>query len=201
MEHPHIPEEKRQRIIRAAMENFSKNGYKKATMDEIVTDAKISKGLIFHYFGNKKKLYLYLYELAYGLVYERVITMFNTTEADLFQRIRQTEQAKLAVMNQYPYVLDFLTASRLEQDEQLQEDISKVKGARFPDWTSTFLSGIDTARLRDGVELNKVVKMILWCTSGLLAEHKDGFVMEELFVEMEEYLEMMRRAFYKEEYQ
>lgn len=96
MQELHIPEDKKQRIIRAAMEHFAKSGYKKTTMDEIVATANISKGLIFYYFGNKEKLYLYLYEFAYGLVYNSIM---NTLEQeDLFERIRESEQVKLAVV-------------------------------------------------------------------------------------------------------
>lgn len=52
-----ISGEKREQIIRAAMKNFSKNGYRKTVMDEIVADAGVSKGLVFHYFESKKALY------------------------------------------------------------------------------------------------------------------------------------------------
>lgn len=200
MQDIHIPEDKKERITRAAMKNFAKNGYKKATMDEIVADAGISKGLIFHYFGSKKKLYLYLYEFAYGLVYERVTTEFDAGETDLFQRIRQTELVKLEIMRMYPYVMDFLTSTRRERDERLQEEIGRLKGENFPDWAPAFLSGVDASKLREGVSLEKAVKVILWCTNGLLAEHKDNFVLEDIFAEMDTYLEMMRCAFYKEEY-
>ncbi len=195
----HIPRDKKQRIIRAAMERFAKNGYKKATMDEIVAAADISKGLIFHYFGNKKKLYLYLYEFAYGLVYGRIVKSFQ--RKDLFERIRESEQIKLAVVSEYPYVLDFLLSVRRETDEQLREEISRVKVESFPPWKETFLPGLDSSKLREGIGLEKVIKIISWTTNGLLAEHKDDFVLEDIFAEMDEYLDLMRKAFYKEEYQ
>ncbi|SHK17162.1 transcriptional regulator, TetR family [Desulforamulus aeronauticus DSM 10349] len=199
MQELRIPEDKKQRIVRAAMEHFAKNGYKKATMDEIVAAADISKGLIFHYFGNKKKLYLYLYEFAYSLVYDRVVKTFQ--QEDLFERIRESEQIKLAVVSEYPYVLDFLLSVRRETDEQLREAIAQVKVGRFPPWKETFLPGLDASKLREGIELEKVIKIISWTTDGLLAEHKNDFVLEDVFAEMDEYLNLMRQAFYKEEYQ
>ncbi|WP_238446444.1 TetR/AcrR family transcriptional regulator [Desulforamulus ruminis] len=199
MQEFHIPEDKKQRIIRAAMEHFAKNGYKKATMDEIVAAADISKGLIFHYFGSKKKLYLYLYEFAYGLVYDRVVKSFE--REDLFERIRESEQIKLAVVSEYPYVLDFLLSVRRETDESLREEISRVKVESFPPWKETFLPGLDASKLREGIDLEKVIKIISWTTNGLLSEHKDDFVLEDVFAEMDEYLNLMRKAFYKEGYQ
>lgn len=197
MQEIQIPEDKKGRIIRAAMEQFAKNGYKKATIDEIVAEAKISKGLIFHYFGNKKKLYLYLYEFAYGLVYGRITQSFE--ESDLFERIRESEQIKLAVMSEYPYVLDFLLSVRRETDGALREEISKIKVESFPPWKESFLPGLDASKLREGIDLEKVIKIISWTTDGLLAQHKDGFILEEIFTEMDQYLDLMRKAFYKEE--
>lgn len=196
-----IPEEKRGRIVRAGMENFAKKGYKKATMDEIVADAGISKGLIFHYFGSKKKLFVHLYEFAYGFVYERLVPHFNLEQTDLFERIRQSEQVKLEVMREYPYVLDFLRAARQEENEELRTEMKRVSTQSLPPWADTFMKGIDTDKLRDGIELSRVIRIIQWCTNGLLAEHKDNFVLEDVFAEMDIYLDLMRKAFYKEEYQ
>lgn len=194
-----IPEDKKQRIIRAAMEHFAKSGYKKTTMDEIVAAANISKGLIFHYFGNKQKLYLYLYEFAYGLVYNRVVKSLE--KEDLFERIRESEQIKLAVVSEYPYILDFLLSVRRERDNQLLQKISRVKVESFPSWKENFLLRLDASKLREGIDIEKVIKIISWTTSGLLNEHKDNFVLEDVFSEMDEYLNLMRKAFYKEEYQ
>lgn len=201
MQDINIPEEKHQRIVRAGMENFAKSGYKKATMDEIVADAGISKGLIFHYFGSKKKLFLYLYEFAYSFVYERLVPHFDLEQPDLFERIRQSEQVKLEVMREYPYILDFLISARRDENVELYTEMKRFSKENFAPWSERFIKGLDIGKLRDGIDLERVVRIIQWCTSGLLAEHKDNFVLEDVFAEMDIYLDLMRKAFYKEEYQ
>lgn len=57
-----LPEEKRQRILNAGYRVFSQNSYKKSPMSEIAAEAGISKALLFHYFHNKRELYLFLWE-------------------------------------------------------------------------------------------------------------------------------------------
>ncbi len=52
-----MEEEKRERVIDAALKEFSK-GYMAANTDVIVKAAGISKGLVFHYFGSKLKIEL-----------------------------------------------------------------------------------------------------------------------------------------------
>ena len=56
--------EKRERIINAALKEFAKNGYDKASTNEIVKESGISKGSLFNYFISKKELYLFLLDYA-----------------------------------------------------------------------------------------------------------------------------------------
>ena len=57
-----LPLEKQEKIINAGFRVFSQNSYKKSPMSEIADAAGISKSLLFHYFHNKKELYLFLWE-------------------------------------------------------------------------------------------------------------------------------------------
>lgn len=56
-----LPEEKRQRIIDAAVLEFSKSHYNKVTIDGIVGGAGIPKGSFYQYFENKDDLYTYTF--------------------------------------------------------------------------------------------------------------------------------------------
>gem|GEM_PF-5223972 len=55
-----LAEDKRQAIINAALKEFSINHYATASTNKIVSNANISKGILFHYFGSKK-IYIYFY--------------------------------------------------------------------------------------------------------------------------------------------
>lgn len=50
----HVNPEKKERMINSALKEFSVNTFQKASTNTIVEEAGISKGLLFHYFGNKK---------------------------------------------------------------------------------------------------------------------------------------------------
>ena len=45
-----LKKEKQDRMINAALKVFALNGYRHASTDDIVREAAISKGLLFHYF-------------------------------------------------------------------------------------------------------------------------------------------------------
>ena len=52
--------EKVTRILKTATEIFGQQGFIKSKTDQIANQAQVSKGLLFHYFGNKQALYLTL---------------------------------------------------------------------------------------------------------------------------------------------
>ena len=58
-----LPEKKREKIINAAMKEFSENSFKRVTIDNIVERADIPKGSFYQYFSNKEDIYHHLYNL------------------------------------------------------------------------------------------------------------------------------------------
>ncbi len=59
-----LPEEKRQKIVDIAIEEFAENDYLNASVSNIVSRASIAKGSFYQYFDDKRDLYIYLFELA-----------------------------------------------------------------------------------------------------------------------------------------
>ena len=57
--------ESRQRILNVATQEFSVKGYDGARVDDIMRIAKVSKNLIYHYFGSKEQLFVAVLEAAY----------------------------------------------------------------------------------------------------------------------------------------
>ena len=57
-----LPEGKQHAILNAGYRVFAHNSYKNSPMSEITAEAGISKSLLFHYFRNKKELYLFLWD-------------------------------------------------------------------------------------------------------------------------------------------
>lgn len=56
--------EKRNLIVRSALEEFSTKTYNEASVNSIVEKSGISKGSLYQYFQDKKDIYLYLIEIS-----------------------------------------------------------------------------------------------------------------------------------------
>lgn len=72
-----LPEDKRNRILDAAIDQFSKRHYNKVTIDNVVNNAGIPKGSFYQYFHNKDDLYIYLF------------TELGDTKINLFEQLKK----------------------------------------------------------------------------------------------------------------
>ena len=59
-----LPEDKRQKIIDCAVDEFAQYDYQSASVSRMVTQAGISKGSLYQYFTDKSDLYHYILELG-----------------------------------------------------------------------------------------------------------------------------------------
>ncbi len=63
-----LDSEKQERILRAAIAEFTDRGYELANTNRIAKKAKISVGAIFHYFSTKENLFLYIVHYSAALI-------------------------------------------------------------------------------------------------------------------------------------
>jgi AcrR family transcriptional regulator len=70
MRKPKAPEANRERIVKAAIDEFASRGFKGASMDAIAARTHTTRALINYYFGGKEKLYIEVLERVYGEIRE-----------------------------------------------------------------------------------------------------------------------------------
>ncbi|MCT8977927.1 TetR/AcrR family transcriptional regulator [Clostridium sp. CX1] len=196
-----LPEDKQKTIIDAALKSFGTNGYKKTSVSDIAAEAGISKAMVFHYFGTKKALYLYLIELCGDIIMKEVYEKFDYTVTDFFERIRLSSNIEISIMKQHPAMRSFLISVYFESDEEVKEDIKTLlaKGEGFRNKIA--FDGMDYSKFKEGIDPKLVMKMLLWLTDGYMNQmSKETEVdYEAFFKEFEECMDLLRNNFYREE--
>ncbi len=193
--------DKQERIINAAMKEFVKSGYDKASTNEIVKDAQISKGSLFNYFSNKKDLYLFLIEYAVKII-EQIYDEIDMNERDIFKRISQVGFIKLNIQKKYPLVFDFLKSLRDEEALEVKADTDQITGNILDNGLKRIYQNIDWSKLREDVDPEKAIHILNWTMVGfaeLQIAKIETFenVGIELFNEWNSYTEILKRCFYK----
>lgn len=197
-----LDKQKQDRIINAALKIFALRGYKLANTNDISAAATISKGLLFHYFGNKKQLYLYLYRHSVAFVKEQMRSEMDLTETDFFLLMMNAQQIKTNIMNSYPYIFSFLLKAYNEQDTAVAADIAAYNLQTLDDNTAMILQNADRSKFRDDATPEQALKLVIWCAEGFMKTklYQEPFDVQEINREFLECLQLLKRSFYKEEY-
>ena len=193
-----IKNEKQERILNAAIKVFALNGYRKASTDVIVTEAGISKGLLFHYFTNKLSLYEYIIDYSIKYMNFEFTTSVSKYEKDFFELQMMMEQAKIRVMKIYPYMQQFLASLKYETDAKAKAVIGENAYA-LESMFNVIYKQADTSKFEEYVVVQKVVDMIRLMSDGYLREHlvEGDTDVDVLVSEFSKYLKMLRAHFYR----
>src|SRR5690606_28649610 len=120
-----LPSEKQQRILHAALAEFARQGYEKASTNRIVKEAGIGKGMLFYYFKSKRDLYDYLTEYSLDFMVEKYFHRVDTSETDFIERFKQASKVKLEAQMENKNVFDFLGTFMLTPDAELPLHIQR----------------------------------------------------------------------------
>lgn len=121
-----LPEEKRHRIINAGFRVFSKNSYRKSPVGDIAREAGISKSLLFHYFRNKRELYMFLWSECARITKEAVENCGCFKTDDMFDAMFLVMKAKFNVMRTFPDLGTFAIKSYYEEDPEVSSDVASL---------------------------------------------------------------------------
>lgn len=199
-----LPPEKQKVIVDAALAAFGSGGYKKTSVNDIAVAAGISKAMVFHYFGTKKALYLYLTEVCGRTLIQEENEKLDKSVTDFFDRILLATDIKVSMMRKHPAILSFLNSAYFETD-------AEVKGERQAFFTSDegenfrqrlVLDGVDASKFKEGVDPKLVLKMLTWMGYGYMnaSPMKTQIDLDAVCQEFEACVHMLRSNLYKEEY-
>lgn len=195
-----LPEEKQQRIINAALRVFAENPYKKANTADIAAAAGISKGLLFHYFGNKQTLYEYLFRYGNDVMRGHISELLPPDESDFFEIWLRSQRAKTEIIMRNPYLMDFFI--RVYYDKA-PENVGNMSfyGDLETASTAVILDRIDRCKFREETPPEKVIRWLIWAAEGFMKRQSDfGRVdIEQLDTEFTELVLFIRQHCYKEE--
>lgn len=201
-----MEDKKRDTLLTVAMSKFANNGYKKTTTDEIILSAEISKGLLFHYFGTKKDLYIFLFEYANAKIMQDFYKRIDMKKRDIFERLRNIFLLKFELTNKYPAIFDFVASVYFEKDPAVAAKINKCSNQLFQDAQKETFKDIDLSLFKPNIDVSKAIDVIIYTFRGYSEaqaspeKHIEDYNKEnERYIkEIDDYIRVLRAAFYKE---
>lgn len=200
-----LSEEKRLRIINSAIEEFANKGYKRATVDNIVSKAGISKGSIFQYFKNKEKLYLYICDYQINIIKDKVFNQKESNETDFFELYKHAARIKFEILKKSPYIFKFFQTLYSDDSQVAQKWLENIFQNRNQ-LVLNFMGEYDKTKFKDDLDIDMAVKAIELTFDGLSMKWMDKLSYENyekdlksLFEEVEDYINFYKKLYYKGE--
>lgn len=203
---PDAGDKKRKSILDAAMTEFSM-GYTNASTDTIVKEAGVSKGLLFHHFGNKKELFLQTYDYAIKTVMREFYDLINLEQKDILERWRQIALLKMDLIQKHPAIFTFITHASFPDSEEVQGEITKRRKDLTNDTYPKIFLDIDRSLFRGDIDVDTAIHVIIFTIEGYAQGEMDSKkTAEDYYGEYDRYLDdlnrfitFFRKNFYKEE--
>ncbi len=165
-----LPEEKQQAIINAGYRVFSQNTYKNSPMSEIARDAGISKSLLFHYFHNKKELYLFLWDKCAEITIEHLTRYGCYSQTGLFESMEQGMRAKMEIARMYPDMASFTIRAFYEKDPEINAAVQESYHRYFNLKADKARLNFDPEQYIPGLDIPEMYQEMYWASEGYLWE-------------------------------
>ncbi|MBO4377110.1 MAG: TetR/AcrR family transcriptional regulator [Lachnospiraceae bacterium] len=189
-----LKKEKQDRIINAAMKVFALNGYRNASTDDIVKEAGISKGLLFHYFENKIGVYTFLFDYSARYTTLELKSNVDSDITDVFELMRQIEFSKLLTIRSHPYMQMFLKSCMKEDIFEALMAIEERRTQLSELYDSIYMQ-IDPDNLNEDANIDIILGLIRFTVDGLMDRYfrEDGFGTTEFYEEVKNYIGMLEK--------
>lgn len=205
-----LGDEKKNKIIQACLEEFAERGYEKASTNSMVEKAGISKGLLFHYFGNKKNLYLYLLDISMDFFTKRLYSYDLKTTGDLFERVMHSGIIKIKIAGESPLMYKLVMDAFINMPDALKVELNERYQRLYAQSMPGFFESIDYSLFRDEIDKQKAIEFLFLCFDALynkyvkLAKDKDLDIfrnedLDRLMQEYAVYMDMIKFGIYKKD--
>lgn len=113
------PERTREKILREATAEFAARGYDGARVDSIARRCRLSKNMLYHYFGSKEGLFVAVLEHMYEMLRKRQRD-FAVRAADPVKAMRQLVAHTFSALLDHPEVIALLNSENLHQGRHIR---------------------------------------------------------------------------------
>ncbi|MDD6315866.1 MAG: TetR/AcrR family transcriptional regulator [Clostridia bacterium] len=194
-----LPLEKRQRILNAGYRVFSENSYKKSPMREIAEEAGISKALLFHYFHNKKELYLFLWDECARTTIETLTRYGCYGQTDLFEAMARGMRGKMEILRMYPHMGRFVIKAFYEKDPEINAAIQESYHHYFNFKADAARMRMDPTQFIPGIDLRQMYQQMYWASEGYLWEmiQRDNIDFDQMEKDFSQMMDFWKSVYLK----
>lgn len=187
------PPEKQRAIINAGFLCFGQNGYQKTSAADVAKAAGISKASLFHYFGSKRDMYLFLCSTAQRSIAQKRYEGTN----DYFESALILVDALYEISELYPNILDFIIIQSERRDYLQADELKDTNLDKLLFNFDYFFRNVNWSHFRDGVDREMIKDLVRWIVIGNISKLKNQVSHKEIFDRIRQHLMLLPPAIYR----
>jgi AcrR family transcriptional regulator len=157
-----LEDEKKNRIIEAAIDEFSQNNFHKASVTNIIDKADIASGSFYQYFEGKEDLFKYIVEIVSRrkLEYIDQEILTNPTQLSFFEFLREVYRGGIEFAKENPRLVsigDELMNSNCEVCSQIREDLKPTSHQFF---IKILKDAVDRGDVKEDIDIEFTAKFL-----------------------------------------
>lgn len=158
-----LPDEKRQLIEEAAIDEFATWGYDNASINRIVAECQIAKGSFYQYFEDKKDLFLHLMARISTTKLNYISpVMLNPQAHDFFTLLREMYRSGLEFGRQNPKAALIGNKVFKNREHPVYKEIFEAsKGAGKAFYEQLIALAISRGEIRSDIDVNFVIHILM----------------------------------------
>jgi AcrR family transcriptional regulator len=180
-----LDKEKKERIVKSALMEFSNRAYEHVNISDIIKKAKIPRGSFYQYFNDKEDLYFYLIEIIrnekMSFLQDTLINIEGIRFVELVKKLYD-EGVKFALkFPLYVKIMDHLLKNKNEIFDKLMSDNLIIAEKIYTD-----LIDKDKERgyIRKDIDSSTFAKIVVQLTTNIAVEELDIANEEESYKKM-----------------
>ncbi|KGP73429.1 TetR/AcrR family transcriptional regulator [Pontibacillus yanchengensis] len=198
-----LPEEKKQAILSVCIEEFSDTGFEKTSTDRITSRAGISKGILFHYFKNKKNLFLYIVDYCRQQIGDQIMKEIKEVRTeDFFERVKEVILIKQRVQIEYYRETQLVTYAVLHPPAGMEEEMKHLLQKNVDYYSEEYLNKLlDKDLLQEHASPEKVVNLTMMALEQITNKYVQEYqantislaeIQQKASLEIDEYLKLIK---------
>jgi AcrR family transcriptional regulator len=170
-------EERRDRIVVAAMTHFAQHGFRGTRIEDIAHDVGVAKGTVFLDFGSKEGLFLAAYQRAVQMLPAWLEAPEDVVGQGFWATLDWWLQRTEEFVNSDPIPNRIAVIGRYDAGLGLRRPIDRFMRSEDPYGTLEFVEfGVHGGEVRDDIDAEMLASMLDW----LAERFQDALVSEDL---------------------
>lgn len=144
----------RQRILEAAIGEFSRKGYEGASLTAFCTEHGISKGIVYHHFRDRNELYLLCVQSCFDALTQRLGKAMENARGRVEEQMDVFFQVWLHFFMEHPEYLGIFSDAVFRTPAVLAEQISLLRRDYDALYAAMIAQMVEGRQLRVGLDMD-----------------------------------------------